>query len=161
MYFAYGSSRYVLCIGNIAIKVARFDQLFRHIFRYFYWQKNGGAMRRIVGTYGSPLFLLTQILFGGILSNLEERDFYKRNKELPVAPTFFSLFGLVNIQARGKRLRNKDLTVCPFREYAHLEVDLRKPEHFGQIDGRICLLDYGHVGVNNLIAPRCSHWARA
>lgn len=162
MYFAHGGSRHVLCIGNVAIKMARFDTLFHQIRRYFYWRKNGGAGRRIKAEYGSPLFLISQMLFGGIWSNIEERRFSKRHRNLPIAPTYFSFLGFVNIQARGKPIAAEELDVCPFREHAYRKIDLRKAEHFGWINGRICLLDYGSPAVNGLIAPHQpsrSRWA--
>jgi hypothetical protein len=46
--------------------------------------------------------------------------------------------------------------MCPFREIAHTDIDLRKVEHFGRIDGRIVLLDYGSSSVNTDIARICN-----
>jgi hypothetical protein len=44
---------------------------------------------------------LPYLLFGGIMANWNEYVFYKQTKNVFVMPTYFSLFGLVNIQKRG------------------------------------------------------------
>lgn len=40
-------------------------------------------------------------LFGGIMANWQERKFYSQTKHFFVIPTYFSLFGLINIQKKG------------------------------------------------------------
>ncbi|KKT13337.1 MAG: hypothetical protein UV95_C0002G0021 [Candidatus Falkowbacteria bacterium GW2011_GWF2_43_32] len=43
-------------------------------------------------------------LLSGIMANLQERQFYKKTKNVFVMPTYFSLFGFLNIQKRGEQI---------------------------------------------------------
>lgn len=48
--------------------------------------------------------MILYYLLLGILPNIQERRFYKKTKNPFVMPTYFSFFGLVNIQKRGKQI---------------------------------------------------------
>ena len=48
------------------------------------------------------IFGLRYLLFGGIMANWNEYLFYKETNNLFVMPTYFSFFGLINIQKRGQ-----------------------------------------------------------
>jgi hypothetical protein len=153
MLYEYGTTRVVFFCGNFAIKFLRFRP-FRIINRFLHWRKRGAIVEQLVSIDPSIPVAAVKYITGGLRGNLEERRFYKEHPELPLAPTLFTFLGLVNIQRRGEKIEESDLFKCPFREFAHLEKDLRKVEHFGWIDGKIHLLDYGTVRVNDLIAQR-------
>jgi hypothetical protein len=134
MMFRYGTTRYVLCVGGVAVKIPR--------IRIISWTNH---------------FSMLKCLFAGISANLEEARLYRKCPHLPIAPTLFSLFGLVNIQTRAQPVIHDELVLCPFRELVkkreRLETkDLNKVEHFGRIDHiGICLLDYGNKKLNVLL----------
>ena len=158
MTFDYGTTRFVFCVGGVAIKIARIHPV-RWMFRFFYWKKRGGVTKKLSTIATSRVKAILMVIAGGIIGNIEEYWFSHQHPELPIARTIFSFFGLVNIQVRGKPIKEEELPLCPFREYAHLEYDLRRIEHFGWINGRGCLLDYGTHHVNVLLAEleECRH----
>lgn len=43
-------------------------------------------------------------LMGGIMANYQEWKFYRKTKNVFVMPTYFSLFGLLNVQKRGQKI---------------------------------------------------------
>lgn len=150
MIVAYGSTRFVFSVGDVVIKIARIRP-FRWVSRFFYWKGNGGVTQKLQTINQSRTLAILYYFFNGVLANLEEYRFYNRYPNKQIAPTFFSFFGLVNIQAKGTPIKRYDLPNCPFREFAGTEIDLSNVQHFGWIEGRICLLDYGNGQVNNLL----------
>ncbi|OGI74423.1 hypothetical protein A3D42_01025 [Candidatus Nomurabacteria bacterium RIFCSPHIGHO2_02_FULL_41_18] len=154
MNFEYGTTRFVFCVGGVAMKVARVKVIYwakRVIEKIFVAQHATNILRG-----GNPQpFARLRHLFAGVTANLEEGRMYARYPELPLAPTLFSFFGLVNIQVRGTPIGKDELVLCPFRDLADIEsagIDLNKAENFGRIDGRIVLLDCGFEGLNKILA---------
>jgi hypothetical protein len=121
------------------------------VLRILHWRKNGGVVNKFASMSTGTRINSFKHLFAGVFANLEERRFYRANPHLHLAPTMFTFFGLVNVQARGKEIGPDELHLCPFREIAHLEYDLQRYEHFGRVRGRILLLDYGMEGLNEII----------
>ena len=127
MHFASGHTRTVLLIGGVAIK-------FASLFQPRYWlhglkRLRLFAQRREVGGrlrhyHPNPLAGGILYYFWGMRSNLLERDIWRDCQHLPLAPTYVSFWGLVNIQHPNWS-------------------DLHKPEHFCWIGDRICLIDCG------------------
>lgn len=146
-----GTTRYVICIGNVVVKIARIPSPLWCIFRFFHWWKRGCVIEKLAKTH--PFIPLAVLLYFrlGIVANWEEYWFYRKNSELPLAPTVFTFFGLVNIALRGEPIKEEEIPSCPFRKYADMDIDLRKAEHFGRINHKICLLDYGSSQLNNLL----------
>ncbi len=149
--FEYGSTRYVFCVGNVAIKVARVKALY-WILRLLKFQREGGVIQKVTTTSKRKKFAALKHLFAGVFANIEEFRFYQKYPSLPIAPTLFSLFGLVNIQVRGEIIERDELTQCPFREVAGDQYDLNHWHHFGRINGTVHLLDYGFEDANALIS---------
>jgi hypothetical protein len=133
--FSYGSTRWVFCIGDLAFKIAR-PMIIPRLR-----SKKRLDLERLIQ-------ILRSAIVDGIVANLEERRFYKANPDKKVAPTLFSLLGVVNICRRGTIIKEEDLQKCPFRESSYFHKDLKKVEHFGWIDGEIYLLDYGFRPIN-------------
>ncbi len=53
---------------------------------------------------GEPKFRIFDFLTFGIKPNIQEYKFYKKTKNIFAIPTYFSLFGLINIQKRGQEI---------------------------------------------------------
>jgi len=151
MTFSHGSTRSVFCVGDVAVKFARIRPI-RLFFRFFHWQKNGGVANKLSTISRSRVDAILLVISGGIIGNIEEYWFCREHPDLPLAKTIFSFFGLFNIQVRGRQVKEEELHLCPFREYAHREYDLRRTEHFGWIGDRSCLLDYGTHRINALVS---------
>lgn len=101
--------------------------------------------------YRVPIYLL-----GGIMANYHERQFYKRTKNPFVMPTYFSFFGLFNIQKRGKKIdfwdmygiwgyvyHNSQNPNQPFCD-GHTLAD---PKNYCTDNGKLKLVDYGNRQV--------------
>lgn len=99
--------------------------------------------------------------FCGISSNWNERQFYKRTKNPFLQETYFSLFGLVNVQKLGFQLNQED----SFRKWNFQDqIDrltneqARKDKHhwFGPTnfcieDGKLKIFDYGTTTCEKII----------
>jgi hypothetical protein len=155
MLFDYGTTRFVLCIGDVVIKIPRIKVIY-WINRLWLWKKNGEIVQKFSTVGSTKRLSALKHLFAGVTANLEEVRFYRKYPHLPLAPTLFSFLGLINIQTRAKLIEKEDLVLCPFRQLAKGQerlgpVDLNKPENFGRIGGAIYLLDYGNKELNILL----------
>ncbi len=116
---------------------------------------------RIKGTY---VHSLRKILFSGIRSNINEMRTSRSLKTL-VAPTVFSLLGIMNIQSTARPLRSntRDFKYPVFtlvdwfyekinaklvKDCAHVFASSR---NFGMLDGKFVLIDYGDKSVTKMI----------
>lgn len=154
MAFAYGTTRFVICVGPFAIKVARVKFLY-WLGRFFHWRKNGGVLVKLASTSTTKRASALRHLFAGVTANLEEWRLSRQHARcIPIAPTILTL-GFVNIQVRGLPLVEDELALCPFREIARGEppdIDLNKIENFGRIGREIYLIDYGFEELNVKLA---------
>ncbi|MDO8482951.1 MAG: hypothetical protein Q7S86_04000 [bacterium] len=156
--YAYGATRLVLLVGGLAIKFARLPW-FRLICRGFFWLSKGKALQRPRELYGSLHIGILKYVLSGIMANVDEYYFSREFPDLPLAPTLFTFFGLVNIQRRGEAIDASELKECPFQDLAtQLEFDLNRPEQFCRIKGKIVLADYGNPLVQKALRRR---YARA
>ncbi|MDP2704797.1 MAG: hypothetical protein U1D31_00345 [Patescibacteria group bacterium] len=146
MRFAYGWSRWVFLVGNVAIKIPRLRPL-HWISRFFFWKSQGKFTERFETHFKcNPVVGVWRYLCNGIIANIVEHRIYQKHPDLPIAPTLFSFLGLVNIQVRGKPLAESSLPNCPFRTIAKLHpqfVDLADIRNFAEINGKIVLVDCG------------------
>lgn len=102
-----GTGRLVVIIGPIAVKFARvrFVPVIKGWLRYLmggaeersFWRIFNGGPFRSTGVESDK-----RLLFLGIADNLSEFFFYLRTRNTFLAPTFFSFFGLVNVQMAGR-----------------------------------------------------------
>ena len=94
-----GRSRTVLVFNSISVKFPRiyWRRLFTCINSTILLPLNGRKKYRLNFIYKLNAFLL-----GPILHNLREYLFYREYKMSITAPTYFSLFGLLNIQKTVK-----------------------------------------------------------
>lgn len=91
-------------------------------------------------------------LMGGVMANYQEWKFYKKTKNVFVMPTYFSLFGLLNIQKRGQRITFWDGTAVWL--YIHENIQnhdqpfcdghtLSEIDNFCLDNGCLKMVDYG------------------
>ncbi|MDO8669644.1 MAG: hypothetical protein Q7K65_05105 [Candidatus Buchananbacteria bacterium] len=87
-------------------------------------------------------------LFGGLICNWQERSFYSRTKLAILAPTYFSLFGLLNIQKMGQpiKIHDKDLLgqlieITDKGVYSDPHT-FENPDNFCILQGKISIVDY-------------------
>jgi hypothetical protein len=155
--FEYGTTRFVFCVGGVAIKIARVKILhwvIRLTKRVFVTSSKSVV---VVNSQleSAQRFARLKHLFAGVTANLQEIGMCVKYPHLPVAPTLVSFFGFVNIQVRGMPIKEGELAICPFREVADIKsggITLNQPENFGWVDGRILLLDCGFEGLNVILA---------
>lgn len=96
-------------------------------------------------------------LFDGICCNTNEYWFYKRTKNIFLQPTYFCLFGFLNIQKYGKvcELGETDFW-CQLYELTNGRV-FDSPHHFANpnnfcfCNGELRILDYGNCRTHGVI----------
>lgn len=96
-------------------------------------------------------------LLNGTYQNWNEYRLWKRTHSPFLEPTYFSLFGLVNIQRYGKELDVSDVTL--WSQILDLSEEtawsnshhFANPANFSFRDGTIRMFDYGGRGVEEVI----------
>lgn len=153
-----GSTRIVLIIGPWAVKIAIINPIKALKIA---WQdiKHGKPTKIIKASY-QHWCSVNHYLFRGIIANLLERRFYRRTKNTFLVPTWFSFFGLINIQPAGKSPNFKnthfimnyigDISGRPriFFENNHT---LGLADNFCIIGGRLQICDYGDKSFQSFL----------
>lgn len=109
--------------------------------------------RYTVETYGS----LKQLLFKGVVDNWREWRFFRRTRHAFCQPTYFSFFGLVNIQRFTYSLHAQKID--PWLQLHALTngAVFKDPHHFGNPnnfclhDGMLMILDYGEPITQEIV----------
>lgn len=99
-------------------------------------------------------------LLGGIMENLQEWKYYRKNKNIFTAPTIFSFFGLINVQKRGDRItfwntvqvwkyilgnsQNEHQPFCGFHTFFNVN-------NFGLFNGHLKIVDYGSRHIEEFL----------
>ena len=154
---SWGVTRFVILIGPVAIKIARF-RLTWIPKRLFHFIKRREVGTKIAYQARNPRLALNNI-FAGILANRTEYRFWQRHPYRFLMPTTYSLLGgAVNIQRRGERITNEELVVShPFRELiAEMPPELIedlvvKTANFCRYGEKIYLLDYGREDASDFL----------
>lgn len=100
------------------------------------------------------------LLLSGIMTNWNEYIFYQKTKNLFVIPTYFSLFGLINISKKAEKIdfwsdkevfdyiwansANANQVFCDSHSFA-------KKDNFGLDGNKLKMLDYGSIRVHNFL----------
>jgi len=140
-----GKTRVAIIAGEIAIKFPRIYAL--EIFKCFFWYLREG--------YADVKYFLGHeikfMLWRGIVCNFREFLFYRTYRLSILAPTYFSLFGLINIQKAGTNLKMDDLAVweqiyeltkrISFKD--HDPHTFAEAENYCVIDHKLAMVDYG------------------
>ncbi|NCN07718.1 hypothetical protein GW933_03415 [Candidatus Falkowbacteria bacterium] len=150
-----GNYRIVIVIGSLVIKLPRV-RLKSAIQCLIFEIKHG-----LISKYYSNAILYAPSsktnLFGGIISNWQEYQFYHQTKLPILMPTYFSFFGLFNIQKRGKLLdvnrkdlfqQLYDLTNGEVFDDSHA---FANPANFCLQNGKLVMIDYSKKSRNVLI----------
>ncbi len=153
MRVAQGSSRIVVRMGDVVIKIAKIRLIspFLVLIRLCKKDELSKAQRRVgTGVCDWMRRLFHHVFIEGVSGNLEEYRFYKRNLKEPLAATLYSI-GIVNIQVYCTPIKQQEIRFCPYKHISNQHVDLSKTEHYGWVNGRVCFLDYGNKEVNLII----------
>jgi len=118
------------------------------------WEYMKIQLRAPIGR-GIPKF--KDCLFWGIKCNWQEFCFYIRTRNIFLQPTYFSLFGLVNIQRLGKpcKFTTTDLW-CQLHELTNGKVwahshHFAEPDNFC-FDGTLRIVDYGDKRTQGVVS---------
>jgi len=99
----------------------------------------------------------TRFLFGGIKANWKEFVFFKKTKNPFCQPTYFSFFGLFNIQKFGalcsidERALSLQLDVITGYETRGDGHHFHCRDNFSFSDGKLTILDYGSAETQKVI----------
>ena len=160
MNFRLGATRFVVLVGNVAIKFPRLRPL-RPFVRLLEILRKKEGVRDNLEKYDKSIVIATlQYLFSGVVTNYWEHRFYKENSNISIlVPTYYSFFGLLNVQKRGKPIddssRSKWETVqAKLADKGLLPHDLFEEKNCCTIDGKIQLFDYGDAWARKLLVCR-------
>jgi hypothetical protein len=98
-------------------------------------------------------------MFKGLIDNWQEYLFYRETRHVFIQPTYFSFFGLVNIQKYGypEKIRY-DALLRHFCEIVDSQILVNDGHHFADWrnfsfeSGKIKILDYGSLKTRAIIA---------
>ena len=149
MKIARGNYRIVIIIGRLAIKLPRIR--FKAGIKCLLYEIKNGLISR---WYRDDILYLAcskTNFFGGLICNWQEYKFYRETKLPILMPTYFSLFGLFNVQKAGHQRINMDSTslfvqLNRLSDHTIIELDqghaFEKPDNFCVEAGKIMMLDY-------------------
>lgn len=144
-----GTTRFVLLVGDSAIKIARIRPI-RCFFRIVSFPFTSiGNHERFYKKYGNTFATaIPRYIFFGFYANRMEFDFYQKHPEdCRIVPTVkIFAWGLVVIQKRGSSVSSETLELLsPFKNETILKHhEVHHPKQFCQINNKVLLVDYGH-----------------
>lgn len=157
-----GRNRIVLVLPSIgiAIKLPIIHLLIaiRQIMRDL-WRLNFKQIRRdmAITIDCSGYIAYRNFMLGGIAANWREFIFFYKTKNIFLQPTYFSLFGLVNIQKHGKlctmkwRTFTNQIRKITNNEIGYAEHHFTNPKNFCFHKGHLRILDYGSLDTQRVI----------
>lgn len=164
MHLAYGRERIVGVIPEIGI-VVKFPFIHattaaRQLIEYARnreWKRMRVLWRRSIDERNG----FWNLLFGGIYANWREYRFYQDTHNQFVQPTYFSLWGFLNIQQYGKMctVEDGDELVAFWNELRALTQDevyadphhFQNPENYCMHDTHVRMTDYGNKKVQEVL----------
>ena len=159
----WGTSRFVVLIGPVALKFARF-RLTWIIVRFCQHLKRGQVGSKLHHQAKNPQ-LATNNIFVGLLANKREYALWLESPQTSLMPTWWSFAGLVNIQPRGRRVTSSELLAEHPLEHLvasmprDLVGDMFKRANFARYHGKIVLVDYGSQETVEFLAQPVTHAA--
>lgn len=156
-----GSNRLVVDFINLGfvIKLPIVHLLFVQKELKFFLHK-GGYFRGWIGydMDNGGVVGVKRLLFKGIADNWREFWFYAITRHLFAHPTYFSLFGLVNVQRRGDSPAvgsgdfARQVKCIIGEEEFHVDAHhFRLPNNFCVVNGRLRMVDYGSPNTRRVI----------
>jgi hypothetical protein len=155
MEIAKGKSRTVFVFKKFVLKFARI-RLRDTIKTLRYGYEMGRLIKYLnysIDVYVSP----KRTLFLGIRDNWQEFVFYVFNRSPFLAPTYFSLFGLLNVQKRGEKPKIKDVDLwCQLCDMTNKAVHVdghsfSNSHNFCECDGHLMIVDYGDPRIHGVL----------
>lgn len=153
MYFSYGSTRFVILIGGIVIKIARLRPIWP-FYRFIHYKRRKVVRSRLRRHHDDLRLAVIRYFLSGIIANLNEYRFWTEQPCFPLAPTIFTFLGLINIQTRGEIVTPEEIKMSPFGQIqaAYPDfIDLHKTSNYCKIGGEICLADYGDANIQTIL----------
>ena len=155
MQISRGHTRTVIIFENFVVKLPRihFRRALGSLWRSFRGGYLSKCLKYDIEVYSSP----RRLLFRGILENWREFRFYHRSRSRFLVPTYFSLFGMLNIQKRGNRTKIKDVNLwCQLCEMTNNEVwadghTFSNANNFCDDDGKLMMVDYGNARIHDVL----------
>ncbi len=150
MRFALGGTRFVILTRRWAIKVAH-PRLYRLYCGFMRRYTRKEIRLRLEEESPHVCVAIMKCMMLGVICNLNEWRFSRQYKNADVEPVIFSLWGLINIQARGEPVREDELASCPFqneieRDHSrHTSCDIDVAHQFARFNGHVRLIDYGNT----------------
>lgn len=152
-----GSSRIVLLIASYAVKlpIIRPIKAIKVIWKAVLC---GRLMACLTAPYDSESLLTFQrLLLRGLFDNLMEYYFYLTNNSQFLAPTYFSFFGLLNIQKAGSSIKTDHLNFKRQMRYLtnwDCENDghtFANTNNFCIINCKLVIVDYGSIKTQQVL----------
>jgi len=165
MKFKKGRYRFVLILPSLGMVIKLpFIRLFKAAAAFktcvMQWDSKWFTTLMSYGIDQEGIVGFRHLLVGGIVFNWREFIFSNITGNPFLQPTYFSLFGLINIQKLGAEcLLEKDEFWCQLREItSHLADDdghhFRKPENFCFDGKNLRIIDYGNKKTQ-LVVTEC------
>ena len=154
-----GRNRFVLVFKNFVVKFPRI-RLIKAIQR-IYRATKGGYLLKCLSWNSTISMSPRHFLLRGLMDNFGEFIFYLTTQSKCVKPTYFSLFGLLNIQKGGNILilhseaeyvnffgQLYDITNGEVFKDAHT---FSNPKNFCRENEKLKMVDYGNTKVRNIL----------
>lgn len=157
-----GYTRIVVVLPSIriAVKLPRFyiwnaiRTMFWLVFKHRRWRR----IWQFTFCHPEMWGTIPHFLLGGIHANWLEFVFYVKTRNPFLQPTYFSFFGLLNIQKAGKECTLELVDVwCNLQEITNMGCfpdghAFANPANFSLEDGKLRMFDYGSVGTCEVIS---------
>lgn len=161
MYLKKGSNRFVFIFPSLGfvLKIPRiFIRTVLKIFLKRLWRKQW-KMIEVEFSYNTEQYgTWARALFKGISDNWSEFEFYQNTRHIALEPTYFSLFGFLNIQQYGKPEKiNYIIMGRNMVKVIGEDIIFRDPHHltsssnFSFRGGKIRFCDYGSPKTRSII----------
>lgn len=152
-----GSSRYALVNGTYAFKVPRFDFITQlKLLKTQYELSGVSGILNWLRRSEDSMWSLKRLLVRGFSQNLREGILSRKLRDI-VVPTYLTVFGLFNVQAKSEPINLEiDDVIRTLEE--HVGDDVWKdehtfcnPENYGVHNGKVKLRDYGGKKANGVL----------
>ena len=145
-----GETMITLIIGNCFVVKLPIIYLRTGLKNAFGSIKHGHFISHEIKKYNYLILgSVKRCLLAGLINNWQEFRFYKKSKLLILMPTYFSFFGLFNIQKAGQPISIKSVDLwCQLYDLTNGKVfedshTLANPTNFCIERGRLKIIDYG------------------
>ncbi|MBC7836576.1 hypothetical protein H7X87_02250 [Acetobacteraceae bacterium] len=155
-----GTTRLVVLVGPYVLKFARV-RIFFPFVRILAWHREGQMVATAIREKHREFSFkdILHILFlAGLQANLREYRLCRKYPLAPLAWTYATLGGWINIQRRGMEGctgQDAHSLLGPFDPNILRSVDAWE-HNLGIIEGKCCLIDYGAPGVEEFLKERYS-----